>query len=206
MPVSLTRSGVPPALARTPSQSNASLSPAGAVASVEAYGWTSLNDAVFQALVRRPDEEHRALLVVFSDGRDTASWLGADAILEDARRGDAVVFAVSRRPSWDSAVRGLEGRKILEVRERARKWFTLEPRLIRGLMLSQLAEETGGGQYYTGEDRDLRKLFAEVVAAFKSGYLLSYVPQSVPADGWHPIEVKLKGARGDVTARRGYQR
>jgi hypothetical protein len=38
----------------------------------------------------------------------------------------------------------------------------------------------------------------------RSRYLLTYTPKGVDASGWHPIEVKVKGARGRVTARRGY--
>jgi hypothetical protein len=32
------------------------------------------------------------------------------------------------------------------------------------------------------------------------------MPDGVQPDGWHRIEVKLKNRRGDVTARRGYER
>jgi hypothetical protein len=40
----------------------------------------------------------------------------------------------------------------------------------------------------------------------KSRYLLTYSPRGVSSAGWHPIEVKLKNRRGQVTARRGYWR
>jgi hypothetical protein len=39
-----------------------------------------------------------------------------------------------------------------------------------------------------------------------SRYLITYTPRGVDARGWHPLEVKLKGRRGNVTARRGYLR
>jgi hypothetical protein len=57
-------------------------------------------------------------------------------------------------------------------------------------------------------------VFAAIVNAFKTRYLLSYTPTGVAASGWHPLEVKLKGkagtsrragaTRGDA-ARRGRQ-
>jgi hypothetical protein len=37
-------------------------------------------------------------------------------------------------------------------------------------------------------------------------YLLTYIPRGVEKGGWHPIDARLKNARGKVTARRGYLR
>jgi hypothetical protein len=39
---------------------------------------------------------------------------------------------------------------------------------------------------------------------FRQRYELTYTPTGVAQDGWHTIEVKLRGRRGDVKARRGY--
>jgi hypothetical protein len=36
----------------------------------------------------------RGLVIVFSDGVDTASWLTDDAVLNTAKRSDVVVYAV----------------------------------------------------------------------------------------------------------------
>ena len=44
----------------------------------------------WSAIGRRP-----GLLIVFSDGVDTSSWLRADAVLDAARRADVVVYGVS---------------------------------------------------------------------------------------------------------------
>jgi hypothetical protein len=35
-------------------------------------------------------------------------------------------------------------------------------------------------------------------------YLLSYEPTGVRREGWHRIEARLRGVRGDVHVRRGY--
>ena len=177
-----------------------------AVELVEAQGWTSVHDAIFHALVLAPSGDRRSLLIVFSDGVDTASWLRADVLLEDARRTDAVVYVVSRMRRSEMASKGMSGRQIGEIRAREANWFTLEPQLYRSVVLSRLAEQSGGALYTIGQDRDLRAVFTQIVAEFKSRYLLTYSPEGVPAGGWHPIDVKLKGAKGDVTARRGYQR
>ncbi len=52
--------------------------------------------------------------------------------------------------------------------------------------------------------RDLPATFARIVGDFKSRYLLSFTPTGVPAGGWHPLEVKLKGRAGTIRARPGY--
>ena len=59
---------------------------------------------------------------------------------------------------------------------------------------------------YVRSGRDLRPAFSGIVRDLKARYLLTYAPVDVPAPGWHPIEVKLKGKAGEVRARRGYSR
>lgn len=45
-----------------------------------------------------------------------------------------------------------------------------------------------------------------IVAGFKQRYLIAYTPMGALNQGWHPIEVRVKGRRADVRARRGYSR
>lgn len=35
-------------------------------------------------------------------------------------------------------------------------------------------------------------------------YILRYAPENVSLAGWHKIELKVRGKKGDVHARRGY--
>ncbi|MFL6280614.1 MAG: VWA domain-containing protein, partial [Vicinamibacterales bacterium] len=49
----------------------------GAFASLVAQGATSLRDAAFAALALREADPGRTLVLIFSDGTDTASWLRA---------------------------------------------------------------------------------------------------------------------------------
>ena len=58
-------------------------------------GQTSLVDASFAGLMSGVSDTGRSLMVVFSDGVDTSSWLEPDAVLDAAKRGDVVVFGVS---------------------------------------------------------------------------------------------------------------
>jgi Ca-activated chloride channel homolog len=57
-------------------------------------GSKALRDAVQLALELRPRDATRPLLLVFTDGKDTASWLSANAVLDSARRIGIVVHIV----------------------------------------------------------------------------------------------------------------
>ena len=57
-------------------------------------GMTSLIDASHAGMVIGESDVGRSLLILFSDGIDTSSWLSAESVLETARRGDVVVYSV----------------------------------------------------------------------------------------------------------------
>lgn len=61
-------------------------------------GATALRDAVYLGLTKAADDRSRALMLVFSDGFDTASFLTGHMVLESAKRSNAVVHAVHFRP------------------------------------------------------------------------------------------------------------
>ena len=65
-----------------------------ALAAMKPGGATSLRDAVDLALQLQPRDNTRPLLLVFTDGVDTASWLTENAVLDSARRVGVVVHAV----------------------------------------------------------------------------------------------------------------
>jgi VWFA-related protein len=58
-------------------------------------GQTALVDGAYAGMILGESETSRALLLVFSDGLDTASWLSSVAILDAAKRADIVVYGVA---------------------------------------------------------------------------------------------------------------
>jgi VWFA-related protein len=58
-------------------------------------GETSLVAGAFAAMVVGESDVGRALLIIFSDGLDTSSWLQPESVLDAAKRADVVVYAVS---------------------------------------------------------------------------------------------------------------
>jgi len=72
--------------------------------------------------------------------------------------------------------------------------------------LRDLTNETGGRLLLTAGVGDFRTAFLEIVAEFRHRYLLGYAPRGVADDGWHKLEVKVRGRNASVKARPGYQR
>jgi VWFA-related protein len=149
-----------------------------ALAGLKATGATSINDAVLLALLHRPIEtaDTRPVMMVFSDGRDTSSWLnGADAQVA-VRRSGTLVHVVELRSA--SAPRTGFAREVAQA---------------------------GGGRAWSATSSGaLRELFGEVLNELRARYLISYYPAGVSRDGWHDVKVSLKNARGEITARPGY--
>lgn len=148
-----------------------------ALIALKATGTTAINDAVLLALLHRPLEssETRPVMMVFSDGRDTSSWLTGAQSHEAARRSGTVVHIVELR----TAASGTN--------------------FARGLA------KAGGGRVWSAASAGaLRELFGEVLNELRARYLLTYSPTGVARQGWHDVKVSLKNARGDVTARPGY--
>lgn len=173
-----------------------------AIDAVDADGATSLNDAAFVAMGLRPVVQGRRLVLLFTDGFDTTSWLDPLAVIESARASDVVVEAIRLQPPG-AVPRSRVGEGPL-VPGQLRRWFLEEPRLFRQEFLPALVEETGGELIVATDSRDLRRAFQDIVSDFRGRYLVTYSPRGVPETGWHPIEVRLTRAKGDVRARRGY--
>ncbi len=182
----------------------------GVIDSLEAGGSTSLTDAAFAALAMRESVDGRMLLLLFTDGLDTASWLDPLAVVDAAKRTDLVVDAV-RLDSPANQTNQRRGNLLPRdtpamVQNTMYRWFLEEPRLFRQQFLPTLADETGGELIVASQSRDLRGVFVKIVSEFKTRYVLTYSPQNVPPSGWHPLEVKLTDKKGEVRARRGYTR
>ena len=137
-------------------------------------GMTALVDGTYAGLMIGESDAGRALLIVFSDGVDTTSWLRADAVLDTAKRADVVVYGVS-------------------VVSR------LKPEFLR-----DITSLTGGRLYEIEKTANLPATFLGILEEFRHRYLVSYTPKGVAKDGWHKLDVRLKGRRGSVKARPGY--
>jgi len=139
-----------------------------------ASGDTALIDGTFAGMMIGESDVGRGLLIVFSDGVDTASWLTPDKVLDAARRSDVVVYGV-----------------VVQSRNK--------PEFVR-----ELTSATGGRLYEIERTSALDKAFVQVLEEFRQRYLVSYTPRGVEPTGWHRLTVSIKGRRATVRARPGY--
>ena len=146
-----------------------------ALGDVAPTGQTSLVDGTSAAIALSGSDVGRSLLIVFSDGIDTSSFLSADEVLQSARRADVVVYGVA-------------------VRSR------ITPRFLK-----EVGELTGGAVFEIESTKDLSQTFLRILDEFRQRYLLSYTPRGVPTTSWHRLDVRVKGRRATVSARAGYQ-
>jgi VWFA-related protein len=84
----------------------------------EAVGDTALVDAAYAGLMLGESDTRRALLLVFSDGLDTASWLAPDDVVDAAKRGISVVYGVSvgGKPAFLRDLSELTGGSLFQVK------------------------------------------------------------------------------------------
>jgi VWFA-related protein len=189
-----------------------------AIDTLTASGWTSLVDAAFTALTMPDTPGHRTLVLLFTDGLDTASWLSATDVLKTAEQARMTVYGVSARgpgprrivrTSSDGSTRSMEVDPDAALATvpvpRLRERLIFDPIAFRSFFLPVIVHDTGG-ELIQASDADLRATFLDVLSRFNRRYLLSYTPVGVPRAGWHPIDVRLKDAALKVTARRGYSR
>ena len=170
-----------------------------ALAAANSRGSTSLYDAAFAALTLKDDiPGRRSFVILFSDGSDTSSWLPARALLERARRSEAVVYVVTRRPPRPDV--------RLEYRSGIELWPTHNSSQAGNPVIAEMANVTGGHVFVAERAEDLRATFSAIVTQFRTRYLLTYSPRGVDAAGWHAIDLRLKRGKATVKARRGYSR
>jgi VWFA-related protein len=145
-----------------------------ALGEAQSSGQTALVDGVYTGIMVGESDAGRALLIVFSDGVDTSSWLRADAVLDAAKRADVVVYGVS-------------------VVSR------LKPEFLR-----DLTSLTGGRLFEIDKTANLASTFMGILDEFRHRYLVSYTPKGVAKDGWHKLDVRVRSRRATVKARPGY--
>jgi len=147
-----------------------------ALSEARSFGNSSLIDASYAGLLLAESGSEAPLLVIFSDGLDTFSWLTEEFVLETAKRNNVVVYAVSTGRLPDKS------------------------------FLSDLTEFTAGRLFPVGSIDKLPTVFLGILNEFRQRYLVTYEPKGVSDSGWHKLEVRVKNRSAKVLARAGYTR
>jgi Ca-activated chloride channel family protein len=136
---------------------------------------TALYDAVYlgsQGLARK---DGRKVLVLVSDGGDTAKSTTYAEALEQALRCEVMIYSIIDVPIEASAGRDTGGEHALIT----------------------LAQETGGKSFYASEG-GLEKAFERVSEDLRTQYLLGYYPHNQePGRNFHRLQVTVPRAASD---------
>ena len=142
-----------------------------AIDSAVADGATALDDAAFVAMASAANaSDRRTLVLLFTDGFDTASWLRPVAVIDQARRSDLVVDAVM--PATSPAMTG-DGPALPGARKRQ---FLDEPLLFRGEFPPTLVDEPVRIRSDRTESEPPRA-FVRIVSSFRERYILTLLTE-----------------------------
>jgi Ca-activated chloride channel family protein len=146
---------------------------------------TALYDAIYLGSQRLGAKDGRKVLVLVSDGGDTAKSTTYAQALEQALRNEVMIYSIIDVPIEASAGRDLGGEHALIT----------------------LAEQTGGKSFYVS-DGGLDKAFARVSDDLRTQYLLGYYPQhQEPGRNFHRVLVTIPRAATEdfnIRHRTGY--
>ena len=166
-----------------------------AINQVTVGGATSLYDAVYLGAKALINRQGRKVLVLITDGGDTASSIGYKEALRAAQQSEALVYSLIDVPVEASAGRNTGGEHAL----------------------IQMSTDTGGKYFYASNVYQLDKAFEQISDELRTQYLLAYYPVARLAKSdfreidvaAHPHDVGGKQGSDDsgnliVRARRGY--
>ena len=145
---------------------------------------TRLYDAVDESIERLEPMDGRKVVLVFTDGDDTASTKSnLNKVMDRARAKDVMVYAVG----------------LVNTFFDGQKQTTSKPD--RGL--KKLAEDTGGGYFELKRTADLGTTFTRVAQELHSQYVLGFSPETL--DGKvHKLEVRVKKPGAIPRSRKSY--
>ena len=133
---------------------------------------TALYDAIFVASRALDKRKGRKVIVLITDGGDTASRTDYKEAVRAAEEAEAIVYSIIIVPIEASAGRETGGEHAL----------------------IQLSEDTGGKYYYATSTAQLDEAFQRISDELRTQYLLAYYPaQRTSFSEFRRIEVKVAG-------------
>jgi len=145
---------------------------------------TRLYDAIEASIDVLKDVDGRRIVLVFTDGDDTASKRDMGDVLVKARETETMIYAI-----------GLESEIAIGPGRMQRT------RPDRGLR--KLADETGGGYFELKKTAELAPTFTRVAAELHSLYTIGFTPTAFD-NKEHKLEVKTKTPGQNARARKSY--
>jgi len=144
---------------------------------------TRLYDAVDFGINELKNADGRKVVLVFTDGEDTASRMSSGDVTERSRIEEVMVYSV-----------GMEN-EYMNGNQRVR---TSPDRGLR-----RLSDETGGGFFMLKKKDELGSTFTRIAQELHSQYVMGFTPETLD-NKIHKLEVRLKKPGMTARARRSY--
>ena len=156
-----------------------------ALSRINPKGGTAMRDAIDMAIDYMNIDATRAkhVLLVVTDGNDNTSNIGLEPLIRKAQASEVLIYTI-----------GLLNEEEPSDARSAKK------------ALKELAEASGGQDYYPKDLAEVEKITPEVAHEIRNQYLLAYSPTNPSLDGtYRQIKVKVLGyEKATVRARSGY--
>ncbi|HEY0659532.1 MAG TPA: VWA domain-containing protein [Pyrinomonadaceae bacterium] len=139
---------------------------------------TALYDAVWQFSDEKlRNAPGRRVVVIITDGEDTFSRAELRDAIDIAQRTETTIFAISTKAGFLGSVPGVDAGTVKDKGDK---------------FLTQLAEETGGEAFFTGDMLELERAFKKISEELRSQYIITYRPANQNYDGRErKIEVRF---------------
>jgi Ca-activated chloride channel family protein len=144
---------------------------------------TRLYDAIDASIDMLDEATGRKVVLVFTDGDDTASRSGFGSVLEKARDKEVMVYAIGLQSEF------FNGQRMQRTQpDRA---------------LRRLADDTGGGYFELKKTDELAPTFTRVAQELHSLYALGFTPSTLDGKE-HKLDVRVKQPGMNARARKTY--
>jgi Ca-activated chloride channel family protein len=155
----------------------------GAVKDIDYGNGTRLWDAVAMSLDELKGKTGRRVVLVFTDGDDTASRTRLGTVIDRGRSEEVMIYAIGLSSHY------FDGQRMVNSKPDSG--------------LKKIADETGGGFFELKNTSDLAPTFTRVAQELHSQYVLGFTPMQL--DGRvHKLTVRMKQPGMAARARRSY--
>jgi VWFA-related protein len=153
---------------------------------LEAGGGTAIFDALYLTAQQKLSQEvgeRRKLIILISDGEDTASRYTLPQALERVQKNDVLIYAISiNRIAGTKAVNKEQGDKAIQ----------------------QMVNETGGRAYFPSKLSELSAEFKKIETELRSQYTISYTPTNPFNGTYRKIRIETVDKKYKPRTRAGY--
>lgn len=155
------------------------------VARIDSRGGTAMRDAISMSIdyLREKGKRDKKVLLVITDGNDTASAGTLEKTIDKARNGEVLIYAIGLLNEEERR----EGRKAKRA-------------------LDAITKESGGLSFYPKDATEVDKIALQVAQDIRNQYTIAYSPTIQALDGsFRQIKVVVNGpGKPTVRTRSGY--